>query len=137
MKVLRRSATETATSFDVTLGASIRQVRREAGVSQAALAEALGISFQQVQKYESGANRVAAGRLVQIAAALHVSAGELLGEGPIEASALERRSKIEGARELLEAFVAIRNIENRRALTAIARQMFATETSTRRSRPRN
>jgi transcriptional regulator with XRE-family HTH domain len=127
MKVLRRSATETATSFDVTLGASIRQVRREAGVSQAALAEALGISFQQVQKYESGANRVAAGRL----------AGELLGEGPIEASALERRSKIEGARELLEAFVAIRNIENRRALTAIARQMFATETSTRRSRPRN
>jgi transcriptional regulator with XRE-family HTH domain len=52
---------------DTQIGASIRAHRLIAGMSQSDLAKRLGISFQQVQKYEKGANRVGAGRLPQIA----------------------------------------------------------------------
>ncbi len=50
----------------------IRERRREIGMSQAKLGNALKISYQQVQKYEIGLNRVAAGRLWDIAKALEV-----------------------------------------------------------------
>lgn len=52
------------------VGLRIRMRRKEMGVSQERLAEALGITFQQVQKYERGANRVSASKLWEIAAAL-------------------------------------------------------------------
>jgi transcriptional regulator with XRE-family HTH domain len=55
-------------STDVHVGESIRAHRLIAGMSQSDLADKLGVSFQQVQKYEKGANRVGAGRLPQIAA---------------------------------------------------------------------
>ena len=53
----------------------IRERRREIGMSQGKLGNALGISFQQVQKYELGINRVAAGRLWDIAKLLEVDVG--------------------------------------------------------------
>lgn len=52
------------------VGLRIRMRRKEMGVSQERLAESLGITFQQVQKYERGANRVSASKLWEIAAAL-------------------------------------------------------------------
>jgi transcriptional regulator with XRE-family HTH domain len=52
------------------VGLRIRMRRKEIGVSQERLAEALGITFQQVQKYERGANRVSASKLWEIARAL-------------------------------------------------------------------
>jgi transcriptional regulator with XRE-family HTH domain len=58
---------------DAKLGEKIRTRRAAAGISQAELGEALGVSFQQVQKYERGINRVSAVRLEQIAAALDES----------------------------------------------------------------
>jgi transcriptional regulator with XRE-family HTH domain len=54
------------------VGRRIRQVRQLRGVSQQELAELLGLTFQQVQKYEHGANRVSAGVLAEISAALGV-----------------------------------------------------------------
>lgn len=57
---------------DVALGTRIRLRRVEQKMSQAELGEHLGVSFQQVQKYEKGVNRVGAGRLQQIATALDV-----------------------------------------------------------------
>jgi transcriptional regulator with XRE-family HTH domain len=54
-------------SADTQIGKSIRAHRLIAGMSQGDLAKLLGVSFQQVQKYEKGANRVGAGRLPQIA----------------------------------------------------------------------
>jgi transcriptional regulator with XRE-family HTH domain len=54
-------------SADTQIGQSIRAHRLIAGMSQSELAEQLGVSFQQVQKYEKGANRVGAGRLPKIA----------------------------------------------------------------------
>src|SRR5829696_2008438 len=48
---------------DVEVGQRIKVLRNDAGISQTALAEELGATFQQVQKYEKGVNRVGAGRL--------------------------------------------------------------------------
>ena len=56
---------------DVHVGDRIRRRRRALGISQDKLAEALGLTFQQVQKYERGANRVSASKLYQVARALH------------------------------------------------------------------
>jgi transcriptional regulator with XRE-family HTH domain len=58
---------------DRQVGLRIRMRRRELGISQEKLAEALGLTFQQVQKYERAANRVSASRLFDIACALNTS----------------------------------------------------------------
>ena len=57
---------------DIELGRRIRLRRVEIKISQSDLADKLGVSFQQVQKYEKGVNRVGAARLQKIAAALDV-----------------------------------------------------------------
>src|SRR5919107_592625 len=58
---------------DVHVGARIRTRRLLLGMNQETLANALGLTFQQVQKYEGGANRVSASRLSQVAEVLSVS----------------------------------------------------------------
>ena len=58
---------------DVHVGNKIRLRRRLLGMSQSAVSGAVGISFQQLQKYESGANRVGASRLYQLAGVLGVA----------------------------------------------------------------
>jgi transcriptional regulator with XRE-family HTH domain len=58
--------------IDEYLGRKLRFRRRVLGLTQQQLAEACGVRFQQIQKYECGANRVSAGRLWQIARALEV-----------------------------------------------------------------
>lgn len=59
-------------AIDVEVGARIKLKRKLIGMSQQSLAGKLGVTFQQVQKYEKGANRVGASRLSQIATALDV-----------------------------------------------------------------
>lgn len=69
--------------IDVAVGARVRMIRKARGVAQNTLAEAVGITFQQIQKYEKGANRVSASKLAEIAAFLEVSVAELFGaDGP-------------------------------------------------------
>src|SRR3981189_2818696 len=63
--------------LDAMVGAKIRMFRINRGMSQTALAERVGVSFQQVQKYEKGANRVRGSRLSQIASVLGIAVGEL------------------------------------------------------------
>ncbi|HEY9235335.1 MULTISPECIES: helix-turn-helix domain-containing protein [Phenylobacterium] len=59
--------------IDVHVGLRIRLRRKELGVSQERLAEAIGLTFQQVQKYERAANRVSASKLYEMARALDTS----------------------------------------------------------------
>ncbi|MFV0245234.1 MAG: helix-turn-helix domain-containing protein [Qingshengfaniella sp.] len=59
-------------SVDIHVGMMIRKRRRVLGISQQVLAESVGIRFQQVQKYETGTNRVSASRLFDMANALAV-----------------------------------------------------------------
>lgn len=60
----------TANAIDRKIGQKVRTRRLEIGMSQERLAELLGVTFQQVQKYEKGVNRIAASRLADIAEAL-------------------------------------------------------------------
>ena len=74
--------------IDRHVGLRIRMRRRELGVSQERLAESIGLTFQQVQKYERAANRVSASKLWEMARALNTSVGyfyEGLGD-PAEAA---------------------------------------------------
>jgi len=71
-----------AGAFDIHVGARIRARRKMNKMSQEELAQALGVSFQQVQKYEKGVNRVSGGRLMQVAAALGCDISYLLENAP-------------------------------------------------------
>lgn len=70
-------------AIDVKIGSRIRSARMHSGMSQEKLSEALGVTFQQIQKYEMGVNRVSGSRLIAMAAALGVPASDLLGETEI------------------------------------------------------
>jgi transcriptional regulator with XRE-family HTH domain len=70
-------ATRKSGPLDAMVGTRISILRVGRGMSQATLAERIGVAFQEVQKYERGAIRVGASRLSQIASVLGVSVGEL------------------------------------------------------------
>jgi len=99
-------------AVDVHVGERIRLRRRELGVSQERLAGALGITFQQIQKYELGRNRVSASRLWDIARVLRVAPTyfyEGLDASPPEPAA-EPTARLLGSpegRTLARAFRAI------------------------------
>lgn len=96
--------------MDVALGAAVRIRRRTIGISQEALAEQCGVSFQQIQKYENGANRISFSRLVQIARALKCRVVDLMDvlDGPDRETAgdldMLTRLRMPGAVELLAAY---------------------------------
>jgi transcriptional regulator with XRE-family HTH domain len=62
--------------LDAMVGARVRMLRVNRGISQTALAERIGVTFQQLQKYEQGADRVGVSRLAEIASVLDVSVDE-------------------------------------------------------------
>lgn len=67
--------------IDVHVGAAIRDRRMIVGMNQSQLAKALGVTFQQVQKYEKGTNRVSSSMLWRAAAALNVKPGDFFPVG--------------------------------------------------------
>ena len=69
------------------VGARVRMRRLMLGMSQTALGNSLGVTFQQVQKYEKGSNRIGASRLQQISGALQVPVSFFFEELPIPAKA--------------------------------------------------
>jgi transcriptional regulator with XRE-family HTH domain len=111
--------------IDVAVGQRIRTRRKWIGVSQASLAEHLGISFQQVQKYERGANRVSASMLVKIAQKLDASVGELVGETdvPLIDASLFEKLAVPGALQLLEAFTSVQQPGMRNAILNLTRAL--------------
>ncbi len=64
-----------STDIDLHLGKRLRRRRRLLGLTQQQLATAIGIRFQQIQKYECGANRISASRIFELSAALEVPVG--------------------------------------------------------------
>ena len=67
--------------IDLLVGSRIRRFRKGRRMSQAQLGKKLGVTFQQVQKYENGKNRVGASRLQMISTALDVPVGQLFTDG--------------------------------------------------------
>ncbi len=81
-----------SSKVDHHVGRRVRDRRNALGMSQEKLADALGISFQQIQKYEVGTNRVAASRLWDIAKALEVDV-EYFFEGIQKRAKRSRKAK--------------------------------------------
>ena len=79
-------------SVDAIVGENIRMARLLAGLSQTELGDACGVTFQQIQKYEKGTNRVGGSRLMQIAEALKVPAATLLPSSQKHAVAPKHRA---------------------------------------------
>jgi transcriptional regulator with XRE-family HTH domain len=110
--------------IDVDVGARIRARRVFLGLSQTKLADALGLTFQQVQKYERGDNRVAASTLVRVAAALGVSVAALVGEdGARTETPVFRHLAMPGAFDLLDAYARISDPDVRRALLRLSKSL--------------
>ena len=68
-------------AMDREIGARLRTYRLAAHITQSGLGDALSVTFQQIQKYESGRNRISGHRLVLAANLLKVTPGDILGEG--------------------------------------------------------
>jgi transcriptional regulator with XRE-family HTH domain len=117
---------------DVEVGHRIRIERLARGLSQTALANQLGVTFQQVQKYEKGVNRVGAGRLTKIAEVLGVPVGsffsgkEVLASEPDtdgdQASPLKLLT-VSGAFRLLRAYSEIEDANLRRCIVDLVEQI--------------
>ena len=93
--------------LDAMVGARIHMLRIGRGMSQTRLAEQIGVTFQQVQKYERGASRVGASRLSQIASVLGVSVGELFESSGVEPRGLNSPAHMlakPGALRVLKAY---------------------------------
>ena len=108
--------------IDVEVGARLRVLRRSRGLSQSDLAERLGLTFQQVQKYERGANRISASKLWKVAEVLKVPVGELFGDHETPASADGAPAPV-GDADLLRAWNLIENEQQRRAVLTLVRSM--------------
>ena len=127
-------AGKVSTPVDVHVGSLVRLRRMFLSISQEKLGKELGISFQQLQKYETGVNRIGAGRLFQIATLLGVDVGYFFEDAPdpgvtpragtrgatAEASILDFLNTREGL-ELNRAFHAITDPARRRTILELVR----------------
>ncbi len=115
-----------ADAFDVELGQRLRALRLTKGLSQQELGEPIGISFQQIQKYERGVNRISVNRLFQLAAQLGYSPLTILqGHSAYHEPAREWQH-IEPTREhasLLKYFHAIAEDRHRKLVINISKAL--------------
>jgi transcriptional regulator with XRE-family HTH domain len=103
-------------AVDRNVGLRIKRRRTLLGMSQTALAEAAGVAFQQIQKYEHGENRVAASRLLRLAKALDVPLTWFFDEEPGDTDEVKR-----DAAALARLCQQIESADHRRALLQLAR----------------
>jgi transcriptional regulator with XRE-family HTH domain len=117
---------------DAFVGARIGLRRSALGLSQTALARELGVSFQQVQKYETGQNRISASRLHRVATVLATSVDaffppvEAIGDGEGDERSWENLRDITATadgRAVASAFPLIADREVRRALARVVRAL--------------
>jgi transcriptional regulator with XRE-family HTH domain len=116
--------TEAQHEADLALGRRLRSLRVTHGVTQTALGAVLGVSYQQIQKYESGESRLRVSQLRRIAEAFGVSATELFEIPRTETSDITDMIDTTLVRRLIEAFQRLTSGE-RRCLAALAEEMAA------------
>jgi transcriptional regulator with XRE-family HTH domain len=118
----RRSPRRAAEDPDVHIGRRIRERRLMLGLSQQQLAAMIGVTYQQAHKYETGLNRVSAGRLFRIAEALQVPVSWFYeGLGAPRSATLSRRERL--GLELARNFALIRDERQQEALSQMARAL--------------
>jgi transcriptional regulator with XRE-family HTH domain len=132
-------STKAPNPVDKYVGSRVRMRRIMLGMSQEKLGEALGLTFQQVQKYEKGTNRVGASRIQQISEILQVPVSFLFEGGPSGAANTEGFSEgtspayvsdflatSEGL-ALTRAFTRITEAKLRRSIVELVEQIAARE----------
>ena len=120
-----------ATEQDRIVGLRMQTLRKAKRMSQGELGKAVGVSFQQIQKYENGTNRVGAGRLIKIAEVLRVPVSTFFDGADCDAGLEETELfvllGIQGAIDLLRAFDAINGDQPRREVLALVRRVARIE----------
>lgn len=114
-------------AVDLHVGRRVRTARIARRVSQQALGQAVGVTFQQIQKYEKGTNRVGSGRLYQIAALLEVPVTAFF-EGGETQSTVRNSSPYDLLADpvslrMVQAFAEIPDVKTRRAVLALVESM--------------
>ena len=133
--------TKAPNPIDKYVGSRVRMRRIMLGMSQEKLGEALGLTFQQIQKYEKGTNRVGASRIQQISEILQVpvsflfeggptstTGGNGFGEGTSPAYVSDFLATSEGL-ALTRAFTRITDSKLRRSIVDLVEQIAAHETA--------
>ena len=140
-KLQERRPTRRIIDFDIEIGRRIRLQRTLHSVTQTELAGAIGITFQQIQKYENGSNRVSAGKLFQIARFLDVPVTEFFDGLDTESSRNSESAAAPAYRQLLtfvtsaygerlyRAFAQIRKKETQRTLLRMVESLSEEEAS--------
>ena len=114
------------TDVDRLVGLRITALRKARGLSQTALGTAVGVTFQQVQKYEKGQNRVGAGRLREIARLLEVPVSAFFEENEAGDGQQDEAFGFltaHGAIDLLRAYAQIHDEQLRRDVLALVRSV--------------
>ena len=120
---------------DIELGKRIRLRRVEMDFSQSGLAKRIGVTFQQVQKYEKGVNRVGASRLQQIATALDVPVTFFFDDDGLGKRASDGKREVESllfvdsafSLRLLRAYAAVKNQALQRQFVSLIESIAASE----------
>ncbi len=120
-------------NVDIQVGKKIRNQRMISGISQSELGDRIGVTFQQIQKYEKGANRVSASRLVEIANAMSIDVRSFFDE--FDASALSNdnqaaKDEFVVSRQGLQlnaAFLSIKNEAVRTRLLKLVQEIAHSE----------
>jgi transcriptional regulator with XRE-family HTH domain len=112
--------------IDVEVGLNLRRMRLARGFSQTELGNALGVSFQQIQKYERGSNRLSASMLVKAARFLAIPSADLL---PLDDQVrplpnfVHRFAEVRGVPELVDGYCTLRNPALRSVLLQLLKAM--------------
>jgi transcriptional regulator with XRE-family HTH domain len=111
---------------DIAVGQRVRALRLERSLSQTALGDRLGVTFQQVQKYEKGVNRIGASRLQTIAGVFDVPISALFSESPAKPEQRDGLFELvdsAAALRLLRAYQQLPNYALKNALVQLALEM--------------
>ncbi|MCD9821220.1 helix-turn-helix domain-containing protein [Bradyrhizobium japonicum] len=121
------SSNKAVTAVDAYIGEKIRGYRNLRNISQEELGRMLGVSFQQIQKYEKGANRITSSRLQEIAKIFECDVADILpeqkrGKKTQKLSNLDRVAATRDGMKLIDSFVDIKNEVMRAAVVELARR---------------
>ena len=105
--------------IDVHVGSRVKLRRTMMSMSQEKLGDALGITFQQIQKYEKGTNRIGASRMQQISAALKVPVSFFFEDAPIEGTAVTGMAEASATSYVVDFLSSPEGIQLNRAFVRI------------------
>lgn len=135
--MMKRKTRGHATDVDAHVGERLRSMREERGLSQEALGQRVDVSFQQIQKYERGANRVGASRLYEFAQVFSVPVETFFNGLPSDTkddaearatvSQLSQFARSKEGGELMSAFASIKDVKARRQILQLIRTLAPSE----------